>query len=40
MYKLKQFQEANNRLEAIVNVFDLNPNLLKYWKGGEIFSFC
>ncbi len=32
--KSAQLQEANNRLETLVNVFNLNPNLLKYWNGG------
>lgn len=35
--KSAQLQEANNRLETLVNVFNLNPNLLKYWSEGKLY---
>lgn len=35
--KSAQLQEANNRLETLVNVFSLNPNLNEYWHEGELY---
>lgn len=39
MDKLKQLQrtEADNRLELLVKLYDLNPNLIKYWNDGKLY---
>lgn len=35
--KSAQLQEASDRLKTLVNVFSLNPNLIKYWNEGELY---
>lgn len=39
MDKLKHLQktEATARLETLVTVFSLNPNLIKYWTEGKLY---
>lgn len=35
--KVLQLQVANDRLEELVKVYGLNPNLSKYWKDGKLY---